>query len=375
MRSFNNILQLGVKELQSLWHDKILLGLIAFMFTVGIYTGATSSSLELNNAPISFVDEDHSPLSSRMEQAFYPPYFNKPKLIDRNGIDQELDNGKSTFVVTIPPSFEQDLLSGRQPEIGVDIDATRMTQAFIGAGYIRSIINDEVNNHIGRAPATPITPVRFVIRALFNPNLNGIWFGGIMEIMTNITMLSIILTGAALIREREHGTIEHLLVMPLSPFEIMAAKIWSNGLVVLISASISLFLVVQGFLDVPIAGSVPLFLAGAAVYLFATTSIGIFLGTIARSMPQLGLLVILLIVPMQLLSGGMTPRESMPDIVQRIMLISPTTYFVKFSQGILYRGAGLDVVWPDFAAVAAIGATLFIVALLRFRKSITMIQA
>lgn len=374
MRTFNNILQLGIKELQSLWHDKILLGLIAFMFTVGIYTGATSSSLELNHAPIAVVDQDRSPLSSSIKQAFYRPYFNPPKLISRNEIDQELDNGKSTFVVSIPPSYEQDILSGRHPEIGVDIDATRMTQAFIGAGYIRSIIDNEVNHHAGGDATAAMIPVRFVIRALFNPNLDGIWFGGIMEIMTNITMLSIILTGAALIREREHGTIEHLLVMPLSPFEIMAAKIWSNGLVVLVSATVSLFLVVQGFLAVPITGSIPLFLAGATLYLFATTSIGIFLGTIARSMPQLGLLVILLVVPMQLLSGGMTPRESMPEIVQQIMLLSPTTYFVKFSQTILYREGGFDVVWPDFAAVAVIGITLFIVALLRFRKSITLIQ-
>ncbi len=375
MKTLNNILQLGIKELQSLWHDKIMLGLIAVMFTLGIYTGATSSSLELHNASISFVDEDRSPLSLKIEQAFYEPSFSTPKLISGNEVDSELDHDHATFVVTIPHSFEDDLFSGRNPEIGVDIDATRMTQSFIGAGYIRSIINDEINDHLGRGKLASIAPVRFVVRALFNPNLNGIWFGGIMEIMTDITLLSIIMTGAALIREREHGTIEHLLVMPLSPFEIMSAKIWANGLIVLISATVSLFLVVQGFLGVPIAGSIPLFLIGTTLYLFSTTSIGIYLGTVARSMPQLGLLVILLIVPMQLLSGGMTPRESMPDIVQRIMLLSPTTYFVRFSQAILYRGAGLRVVWGDLAAVMTIGTTLFVLALLRFRKSITLIQA
>ncbi|NTW98399.1 MAG: ABC transporter permease [Geobacteraceae bacterium] len=374
MRTLNNIMQLGVKELRSLWHDKVLLGLIVFMFTAGIYTGAASSSLELHHAPVAFVDEDCSPLSARIRQAFYEPSFSQPELISSSEAGRELDKGRYTFVIDIPPDFEHDVLAGRNPDLQVDIDATIMTQAFIGAGYINSIISNEINGHVGRASASTAAPINFVVRALFNPNLNGIWFGGIMEIMTNITLLSIILTGAALIREREHGTIEHLLVMPLTPFEIMAAKIWANGLVVLFSAAASLFLVVEGFLGVPIKGFVPLFLFGAMLYLFSTTSIGIFLGTVARSMPQFGLLIILIILPMQLLSGGMTPRESMPEIVQQFMLLSPTTYFVKFSQTILYRGGGLSVIWPQFAAITAIGAVFFTIALLRFRKSISQTQ-
>lgn len=374
MRTTANIVQLGIKELRSLWHDKVLLGLIAFMFTAGIYTGATSSSLELHNAPVAFVDEDQSPLSGSIRQAFYPPSFRQPALIEAHEVNRVLDSGTYTFVIDIPPDFQRDLLAGRYPEILVDIDATRVTQAFIGAGYINSIVSGEVSGHLQRSSSGSDLPVRFVVRSLFNPNLNGIWFGGIMEIMTNVTLLSIILSGAALIREREHGTIEHLLVMPLRPFEIMAAKIWANGLVVLCSAAVSLFLVVEGFLGVPIAGSVPLFLFGAMLHLFSTTSIGIFLGTVARSMPQFGLLIILVVLPMQLLSGGMTPRESMPELVQQFMLLSPTTYFVKFSQTILYRGAGISAVWPEFVAIAVIGTVFFSVALLRFRKSISLTQ-
>lgn len=374
MGTLANIGQLGFKELRSLWYDKVLLGLIVFMFTVGIHTGAKSSSLELHHAPIAFVDMDRSPLSGSIMQAFYEPSFKPPELIEATDASRVLDNGSYTFVVHIPPDFQRDALAGRHPELLVDIDATRVTQGFIGAGYINAIVSDEVNTHLGRTDIRRQLPVRFVIRSLFNPNLEGVWFGGIMEIMTNVTLLSVILSGAALIREREHGTVEHLLVMPLNPFEIMVAKIWSNGLVVLVSAAISLFVVVEGFLGVPIAGSVSLFLLGAMLHLFSTTSIGIFLGTIARSMPQFGLLIILVVLPMQLLSGGMTPRESMPELVQNIMLIAPTTYFVKFSQAILYRGAGFLTVWPQFAAIVAIGSVFFLVALLRFRKSISLTQ-
>jgi len=184
-------------------------------------------------------------------------------------------------------------------------------------------------------------------------------------------LLSIILAGAALIREREHGTIEHLLAMPVTPAEIMLGKIWSMGLVVLLAAAVALVVVVQGVLHVPIQGSVLLFLACAALCLFATTSMGIFMATLARSMPQFGMLAVLILLPLQMLSGGATPRESMPAFVQNLMLAAPTTHFVAAGQAILFRGAGLDVVWPQFLALVAIGAVLFAISLNRFRKTIS----
>jgi ABC-2 type transport system permease protein len=192
-------------------------------------------------------------------------------------------------------------------------------------------------------------------------------------VINNVTMLSIVLTGAALIREREHGTIEHLLVMPVTPFEIMTSKVWAMALVVLAACALSLEFVVKGLLAVPIEGSVLLFLSGATIHLFATTSMGIFLGTIARSMPQFGLLLMLVLMPLQMLSGGTTPRESMPEVVQYLMMAAPTTHFVMLAQAILYRGAGLAIVWPQFIALALIGSAFFGYALARFRATIGMI--
>jgi ABC-2 type transport system permease protein len=369
------IFQLGVKELRSLWHDKVLLFFVLWAFSFGVYSAATAVTRELHHAAIAVVDEDRSPLSQRIVGAFYGPYFRLPALIGLTEVDPGLDAGLYTFVLDIPPNFQRDVQAGRQPTVQVNIDATQMSQAFIGASYIQNIVLDETNGFVQRRSSDAARPIPLIVRVRFNPNLNGIWFGGVMKIIDHITMLSVILTGAALIREREHGTLEHLLVMPLTPFQIMAAKVWANGAVVLVAAGLSLWLVVRGALGVPIAGSVPLFLFGAALHLFSATSLGIFLGTIARSMPQFGLLMILVILPLQLLSGGMTPRESMPGVVQTIMLAAPTTHFVKFAQAILYRGAGLDVVWPQFLAITAIGAMFFLVALTRFRKAVTLTQA
>lgn len=371
MPQFDNIYRLGIKELWSLARDPIMLVLIAYTFTVSIYVAATAVPETLHKAPIAIVDEDGSPLSTRVAAAFFPPRFNPPSMIPLSGIDSGMDAGDYTFVLDIPPDFQRDVLAGKSPTMQLNVDATRMSQAFSGSGYVQQIVMGEVNEFVQRYRANATPAVDLALRARFNPNLEQSWFGALMEIINNVTMLSIILTGAALIREREHGTIEHLLVMPVTPAEIMLSKVWSMGLVVLLAAALGLLLIVQGVLRIPIEGSVLLFLAGAALHLFAATSLGIFMATLARSMPQFGMLTVLILLPLQLLSGGFTPRESMPEFVQIVMQAAPTTHFVALGQAILYRGAGLGVVWPQFLALAAIGAAFFAISLNRFRKTIS----
>ena len=370
MERLANILYLGIKELRSLQHDLALVLLILWAFSMGVYSAATSMPESLHNAAIAVVDEDQSQLSERLIQAFQEPYFRTPERIDLSEMDRGMDAGRYTFTLNIPPNFQRDVLAGRSPAIQLNVDATQVSMAFTGADYIQNIGASEVAEFVRRYRGELQQPAELALRIQFNPNLTRAWFGSVMEVINQITMLSIILTGAALIREREHGTVEHLLVMPVTPLEIMLAKVWSMGLVVLAAAALSLLLVVQGWLQVPIEGSIALFLTGAALHLFATTSMGIFFGTVARSMPQLGLLIILVLLPLQILSGGTTPRESMPELVQQIMLAAPTTHFVALAQAILYRGAGLPIVWPYMLAIAGIGTLFFVAALSRFRKTL-----
>ncbi|MCO5120966.1 MAG: ABC transporter permease [Burkholderiaceae bacterium] len=371
MRQFlSNTWRLGIKELWSLWRDPTMLVLIVYVFTVGVYTSATAMPETLNNAPIAIVDEDRSPLSQRIASALYPPHFTPPLMIEWPQMDRGMDEGLYTFVMVIPRNFQRDLLAGRSPSIQLNVDATRMSQAFVGSGYVQQIVMGEISEFAQRHRASAVAPVDLALRARFNAALEPSWFGSLVQVVNYIAMLSIILTGAALIREREHGTVEHLLVMPVTPAEIMLAKIWSMGAVVLLAAWVSITFVVQAVLKVPVAGSLPLFFAGSALCLFATTSMGIFMATVARNMPQFGMLMMLTIMPLQMLSGGNTPRESMPDLVQNIMLVAPTTHYVQLGQAILFRGAGLDVVWPQFLALSLIGAVLFVLSLWRFRRTI-----
>ncbi|MFC4261143.1 ABC transporter permease [Marinobacter lacisalsi] len=369
MQQLSNIFHLTIKEWRSLGRDRIMVALILFAFSINIYISSASIPETLHMAPIAIVDEDRSPLSVRMTGAFYPPWFIAPTRIEQHRIDPLMDAGDYTFVLDIPPGMQRDLLAGNQPTLQLNVDATKLNQAFLGAGYIQAILTEETRAFVqGDRRAT--SPVELEIRNRFNPALSQNWFGAVIELIDNITMLSIILTGAALIREREHGTIEHLLVMPLRPVEIMVAKVVAMGLVVLLASSASLALVVQGWMRVPIEGSTLLFLVGTALHLFATTSMGIFLATVARSMPQLGMLIILVLIPLQLLSGGATPFENMPYFVQTIMQVAPTTHFIGLAQAILFRGAGLAIVWPSLLALAVIGGAFFVLSLRRFRKSV-----
>jgi ABC-2 type transport system permease protein len=361
-RSLANVYRLGVKELWSLWRDPVMLVLIVYAFTVGIYTAATAMPETLHDAPIAIVDEDRSQLSGRIASALHPPQFRPPAPIPMTLVDPAMDAGDYTFVLVIPVDFQRKVLAGEPVALQLNVDATRMSQAFLGSGFVQQVVMGEVAEFLQRYRGEASPPVSLALRARFNPSLEQSWFGGLMEVINNVAMLSIILTGAALIREREHGTIEHLLVMPVTPTEIMLAKVWSMGLVVLLAAGVALEAVVRGALAVPVEGSTLLFLAGAAVC---------FMATIARSMPQFGLLLMLTLMPLQMLSGGMTPRESMPPFVRELMLAAPTTHFVELGQAILFRGAGLDVVWPQLVAMAAIGAILFHFALRRFRRTIS----
>ena len=373
-KRLTNVLSLGVKELRSVRADPVLVLLVLYTFTFAVYAVATGAKLEVEHASVAIVDEDRSELSGRIKAAILEPFFKPAQDIAVAEIDRAMDLNRYTFVLELPPKLEQDLLAGRKPSVQINVDATAMAQAGNGAVYLQNIIAQEVLSFVQRAEGTSRLPINLVVRSKFNPNAASHWFTAVMQVINNITILSVILTGAALIREREHGTVEHLLVMPVTPVDIMLAKIWANGLVILVAALVSLQVVVKLLLGVPIAGSVTLFLAGAVIYQFSVTALGILIATFTTSMPQFGLLAMPILVVLNLLSGSTTPMESMPQWLQTTMQISPSTHFVSFAQAILYRGADLSIVWPQLLAMIAIGAVFFAMSLMRFRKAIAVAQ-
>jgi ABC-2 type transport system permease protein len=370
-RHVANLYRLVIKELRGIRADPLMLILMLYAFTVAIYTVTTGASTEVRDMTVGFVDEDRSSLSRQLNDALLPPLFKRTIALSAAEMDAALDQGRMVFVVVVPPEFEADILAGRPASIQINVDATAMAQAGNGATYIQNILSNEITGFSARREGSSEAPINLVIRSKFNPNLEPSWFTSVTQVINNLTLLIIILTGAALIREREEGTVEHLLVMPVVPPEIMLAKIIANGLVILSAAGLSLALVVQWLLGVPIAGSFALFLLGGALYAFTVAALGILLGTVATTMGQFALLAIPVFLVMQLLSGSATPMESMPLWLRYVMLIiSPTPHFVAFTQTVLFRGAGFSTVWPQLLALAALGCVYFTFSLRRFRRVI-----
>jgi ABC-2 type transport system permease protein len=366
-----NIFRLVIKELRSIRADPTMLILVVYAFSISVNTVATGAVTEATNLSVGIVDEDHSQLSREIAAGLVRPTFQPAVQITASEIDSKMDQGQLLFVVEIPPHFQSDILAQRKTSLQINIDATAVAQAGNGANYLKSAISNEIQKFIVRHGGPQLDPINLVIRARFNPNLKTAWFSAMTQVINQITLLTVILTGAALIREREQGTVEHLLVMPVVPAEIMLAKMLANGLVILVAAMASLEFVVHMWIGAPINGSLLLFLFGAALYALVVAALGILLGTLSTTMGQFGLLAMPVLMVTQLLSGSSTPMESMPVWLQHVMkTISPTPHFVAFAQAVLFRGADLPIVWPPLAAMFLIGSVYFAVAASRFRRVI-----
>ncbi len=363
-----NVYYLSIKELRSLFGDLTLIGLVVIMFTFTIYSIAKGITTEVKNAPVAVLDEDHSTLSYQLHDVILPPYFKQVVEIERDRIDSAMDNGEYIFVLTIPPNFATDLLAGKQPRLQLLVDATAMTQAGIGATYLNQIINRQINQFLGLPDNQQLLPLKPVINVLFNENLLTEWFMPMTQITGNSSLLVLILVGAAVIREREHGTIEHLLVMPVTASEIAFSKIIANSLVILVAAVLSLYFVVHKLIGAPINGSLWLFAFSELIYLFSMAGLGLFLATQAPTMPQFSLLCLPVYIVLYLLSGGPSPIENMPQAVQNIMQFSPLTQFVAISQDVLSRGAGWETIWHRLVIMIVLGTVFISVAIMRFRS-------
>ncbi|TCP97274.1 ABC-2 type transport system permease protein [Cricetibacter osteomyelitidis] len=366
MRAIKSLLTLTWKEIKSLFGEPVLMAFMVFVFTVVIWMLAKSITVDVKNAPIGVINNDHSTLSYRIIESMQEPYFQKPVEITRDEADKMMDSSKIIFVLDIPVNFEKDLLAGRNPELQLQIDATMMTQAGAGStmlvGYINQTIQEFLQLPSGKEP------IKSVVNVLYNPNAASEYFVPPMKIGDMLSLMVLILTGAAIIRERERGTLEHLLVMPVNAVEILLSKILANGIVIWCVAMLSMKFVVIGFLGVPIAGSLALYGAGMFLFLFSVAAIAVVLAVIAPTMAQFSLLMLPTYLVLLLFSGSAAPRINMPELAQAISEYWPTTIFAKLSQDILFRGADFAIVWHQFFALVAVSTISLVIALINFQK-------
>ena len=373
-RWLSNIFILSLKEVKSLLSDLILVALMVYFFTVAVAVAAKGASQDVRNAPVAVVDHDESALSLRLRQSIRPPHFKYPEAIGDETVQRHMDLGDYYFTIDIPPEYEKDYLSEKYPKIQILVDATAMTLAGTGTGYLSSILSDELRKSAVEYNTPQISPQIAAeprVNVLFNPNASAIWQMGVVQIIGNLTLLTLMLSGAAVIREKERGTIEHLLVMPVSASEIAISKVYANGSVIVFLALLSLWIIVHSILGVPVMGSLYLLTAGMLIYVLSFASLGILLAVLAPSMPQFGLLCIPVYMLVYLLAGATSPVECMPETMQKIIQISPTTQFVSFTQDVVHRGSGLGDVYRKLLIMLGQGLFFLTIALIKFKSMLS----
>lgn len=363
------------KELLQLSRDGALVFFFLWAFNVNVFIVGNDMRFQLTNARLVVHDADHSVASRELIHRFHAPFFRfEGEVVQRNEGLRLLDESKVMLVLTIPPRFQESLAGGEQTAVQLQVDTTNSPQGLSAASYAERIVGEfglEVAaRRVGLVGAAEdgLPVIRSEHRVWYNPNQTEAWFQSVVELLNMITVFAILLSAAAMVREKERGTIEQLLVSPLTPFQIMFPKVAAMTLVILMGTAVSLLVIVQGVFHLPVKGSLFLFFSMTALYVFTTAGLGLVISTVTTNQAQVGLMTILVVAPMLLLSGTWTPPETMPEGVRILMVFSPLRYFVDISYGILFKGAGIEILWKPVLAMAVLGGSLFGLGLWRFRR-------
>ena len=361
-----------VKELLQFSRDIVLVLFFLYAFTLDVYLAGSGVSLSLRKAPMVVRDRDRSLSSREIVSRFRPPYFDvRAEVEDAGEAVRLLDSGEAVLFLSIPPRFEESMRKGRPTALQLQVDTTNSVLGNLASSYSARIVGDyglEVALDGMKIRRNLLPWVSSEVRVWYNRNQKDTWFMSIMEMLTMVTLFAILLPAAAMVREKEKGTLEQLLVSPLNPLQILLPKILSMTVVILAGTSLCVFGVLRPLFDVPMRGSLLLFLSLTVLFVFATAGLGLLISTIARNLGQASLLTILVFGPMIFLSGAWTPPEAMPAPMRVLLFLSPLHHYINVSLGILLKGAGSRLLWDSLLAMAIVGGVLFGLALWRLRR-------
>ena len=359
------------KEFSQLFRDVPILSILVWAFTGAVYTGGHGISSELHDYPLVVLDLSHGPASRELVSRFRAPYF---KIVQHVASDAELvrlvETGRASVAIVIPAEFER-RMQERAARFQVIADGTRSTSATIAGAHIARIASEfgvEVLERSRGGRATMVPQVDARMRVEYNANLDETWFASLLEVLNQITMVSMLVAAAAMVREREHGTVEHLLVSPLRPAELFAAKVIPVVAVVPLAALASVFGIVHVAFGTPIRGHVGLFYGVSVIYVFAMASVGLAIAVVTRTLGQAMMLLLLILYTMIVLSGAFTPSESMGALMRYASAVSPVSYYVDFGYQVLFKGNDLAYVWRDVAGILVLGVALFGISVWRFGR-------
>ena len=368
------LLALLGKEYRQIFQDLPILFILVYAFTGALYVAGHAMSMEVRNYPLAVLDLTRSPLSRDLVERLRAPAF---KIVRHADSDAELvrllDTGQASAALVIPPDFDRlaregtarvQLISDGTLSMAATIAAAQI--AAIAASYAHELLvgaGIATERDLARLPQIELRP-----RIAFNANLTTSWFTSLLELLNITTMVSALLTASAMVREKEYGTLDQLMVSPLRPAELFIAKILPTVSLILLLSCVGLYGVIRGVFETPIRGSVPFFLAVSAFYVFSAASLGLAIAVMARNVAQAMLMLLLFLFPMMFLSGAHTPPESMAPLMAWLSLLSPMRYYIDFGYQVLFKGNGLAEVWPDILGILAVGCLFFAFAIVQFRR-------
>jgi ABC-2 type transport system permease protein len=362
------------KEMLQLSRDLPIGLLLLYSFTLAVYIAGNGIRSQLHNATLLVQDHDHSVSSRELIHKFRAPFFRlEGEINDAQEGLRLLDRGKAMAVLDIPPRFHEQLATGEPTAVQFLVDTTNSAQGLSAASYaVRIVAKFEQETVLSRlgAPATSenLPLLESDHRVWYNPDQNDAWFESISHLLRQITIFAILLPAAALVREKERGTVEQLLVSPLTPFQIMLPKVIAMTVVIVCATAVALLGIMKPAFGVPIRGSLLLFLTLTALFVFSTAGMGLAAATVAKNQAQVGLMTLLVVAPMMLLSGLVAPMEALPPWTRHLMMLSPLRYFIDIANGILLKGSDVNTLWKPVLEMVVLGGGLFGFGMWRFRR-------
>jgi ABC-2 type transport system permease protein len=360
------------KEFIQIRRDRRILPILIIMPVLQLIILGYAVSSDVKHLGTAVCDLDRTPESRAFIDRFVTSgYFDiRYALSDDRQIKPLMDAGKVRVGLVIPPRFAAKLASEETVAVQLLLDGTDSNTATVAQGYATQIVNAEATRilveRLGPTATAPLA-VDPSIRVWFNPDLKSVNFmvpGVVALILTIVTMT---MTATAIVKEKERGTIEQLIVSPIRPVQIMLGK--AIPFVIIGYADI-LLVVLVGLLwfRVPVAGSFPLLLALSGLFIMTTLGLGLLISTVSQTQQQAMMLGFFANPPFMLLSGFIFPIASMPEPMQYITYLIPLRYFLVIIRGIFLKGVGIEVLWPQALALLGFGVVLLILSALRFQK-------
>lgn len=351
------------KEIKELLRATGLLFFIIYMFTVEVYVAASGINMDAKNVAVGVVDYSPGVVSSKLLSNLNLPEFKPPiHYNSQNELFEDIKNKKIAVGLIFDSDFEKNIAQGREAKIELMLDATAASQGYFAYLYLQSIANEmQSNNHKS-------SPLSVSVHKLFNENANSQFYMALNELMSIITMLSIILSAAVFVKEKENGTWDLMLLMPVGKTTMIMAKVLSQTFVVMVGTIISVGAVVIGVFDTPFNGSFAAFVVLTFLFSLSSAGIGLFIAAFAKDIMQVGQFSMLTMMPILFLSGAWTPVYAMHPFLQILTIFSPLRYYIEGVQSIFFRGTAFVDLLPYFGGVTILGVVLFFFGTRRIMK-------